>query len=176
MIGADPGRAAHALEVIEAVGTEATQGLARLLAVLRPENTIKTENLGPFPGLDDIDALVSNVESAGVHVSTLVTGNPRKLDISVGHAAYRVVQEALTNVTKHAGPGTHVTVTITWGQDSLNIVVSDDGAGHPAAKAGSSGFGLLGLRERVAVAGGDVSWRSQDGGFIVDSTIPLEKT
>lgn len=173
VIETDPARAAQALDVIESVGTDATQELARLLGVLRPKDSGNGDGLGPFPGLDDIGSLIATVRSAGVEVSLITSGEPRKLDISVGHAAYRVVQEALTNVTKHAGPGTNATVTITWGQDSLGVVVSDDGAGNSTVQSKISGYGLLGLRERVAVAGGSVTWGAQIKGFVVDATIPV---
>lgn len=176
VIETDPVRAAHALDVIETVGTEATQELARLLGVLRPKDgSAAGDGLGPFPGLGDVDQLVSTVQSAGVNVSLVERGEPRKLGVSVGHAAYRVVQEALTNITKHAGPGTNATVTITWEKDSLGVVVSDDGAGQPPLPRSdkTSGYGLLGLRERVTVAGGSVTWGSQDGGFVVDARIPV---
>ncbi|MDF2048892.1 histidine kinase [Arthrobacter sp. Cr_A7] len=176
VIETDPIRAAQALDVIETVGTEATQELARLLGVLRPKDgSAADDGLGPFPGLGDVGQLISTVQSAGVNVSLVEQGEPRKLGISVGHAAYRVVQEALTNITKHAGPGTNATVTITWEQDSVGLVVSDDGAGQaPMTRSGKeSGFGLLGLRERVAVAGGSVTWTSQDLGFVVDAKIPV---
>lgn len=173
VIEIDPARAAHALEVIESVGTEATKELARLLEVLRPKDSTKGDGLGPFPGLDEIDTLISTVKSAGVHISLVVEGDPRKLDISVDHAAYRVIQEALTNITKHAGPGTNATVTIAWGPDSLDVVVSDDGAGHSRIKGKASGYGLLGLRERVAVAGGSVRWGPQGSGFVIGATLPV---
>jgi signal transduction histidine kinase len=175
VIETDPQRAAHALAVIESVGTEATQELARLLGLLKPPpDAVRDDQQTPLPVLKDIDPLIATFRSAGVQVDLKQTGQAARLDPSVGHAAYRVIQEALTNVSKHAGPGTRAAVVIQWAPDNLTITIKDDGAGTPARRSigHTPGFGLLGLKERVQVAGGSICWERADGGFSLAVTLP----
>ncbi|RAM36966.1 sensor histidine kinase [Arthrobacter globiformis] len=176
VIESDPGRAARALEVIETVGTEASQELARLLGLLDPSpNATPSDTMRPLSGLDDLANLVATVQSAGVNVLVKVSGHPQRLDASVDHASYRVVQEALTNVSKHAGPGTNVTVDIAWNRDSLTLRICNDAAGKRSARQARtpSGYGLVGLKERVAVAGGNIIWGSANGAYVVEARLPL---
>jgi signal transduction histidine kinase len=174
VIDADPARAAQALEVIESVGTEATQELARLLRLLKPGggNTGEKDQK-PLPTLNDIDWLVEPVRSAGVQVDVRASGPAGKLDPSVGHAAYRIVQESLTNISKHAGSGTNASIELHWEPHSLTLNISDDGAGIPQVRHdGSTGYGLMGLKERVEVAGGSIKWGPKDKGFLLSARLP----
>jgi signal transduction histidine kinase len=174
VIDTDPKRAAQALDVIESVGTEATQELARLLRLLKPHGGKADEELqSPLPTLSDIDWLVEPVRSAGVHVDVKASGQAGKLDPSVGHAAYRVVQESLTNVTKHAGSGTNALIELRWEPRALTLTISDNGAGKPENPHNSStGYGLMGLKERVEVAGGSIEWGPKDRGFFLSARLP----
>lgn len=174
VIDTDPKRAAQALDVIETVGTEATQELARLLRLLKP-NGVKAneEQQSPLPTLSDIDWLVEPVRLAGVQVNVKAWGQAGKLDVSVGHAAYRVVQESLTNITKHAGSGTNALIELWWEPHALTLNISDDGAGKPQNHHdGSTGYGLMGLKERVEVAGGSIEWGPKDSGFFLSAHLP----
>lgn len=174
VIDSDPHRAAQALEVIESVGTEATQELARLLRLLKPPGgTANDEQQGPLLTLNDLDRLVEPVRSAGVHVDVNATGRTGKLDPSVGHAAYRVLQESLTNITKHAGSGTNALIELRWEPRSLTLNISDDGAGRTESpRDGRSGYGLIGLKERVEIAGGSITWGQEDCGFVLSARLP----
>lgn len=174
VIDTDPARAAQALEVIESVGTEATQELARLLRLLKPAGErADKEQQSPLPTLGDIHGLIEPVRSAGVRVDVKATGDAGKLDPSVAHAAYRVVQESLTNISKHAGSGTNALIDLRWEPHNLTLQISDDGAGRPDNRNASiSGYGLLGLKERVEVAGGSIEWGPKDQGFVLTARLP----
>lgn len=174
VIDTDPQRAAQALDVIESVGTEAAQELARLLRLLKPPgHTADEEQQSPLPTLNDIQGLIEPVRSAGVQVDVKASGEAGKLDPSVGHAAYRVVQESLTNISKHAGSGTTALIDVRWEPRTLTLNISDDGAGRPENHFdGTSGYGLLGLKERVEVAGGSIEWGPRDRGFFLSAHLP----
>jgi signal transduction histidine kinase len=175
VIDSDPQRAAQALDVIESVGTEATQELARLLRLLKPPHggTADEEQQSPLPTLSDIHGLIEPVRSAGVRVDMRASGEAGKLDPSVGHAAYRVVQESLTNISKHAGSGTNALIDLRWEPRTLTLNISDDGGGRPENHLdGTSGYGLLGLKERVEVAGGSIEWGPKNRGFFLSARLP----
>ena len=174
VIDSDPQRAAQALEVIESVGTEATQELGRLLRLLKPPGkNSDEEQQTPLPTLGDIHSLIEPVRSGGVQVDVRASGEAGRLDPSVGHAAYRVVQESLTNISKHAGSGTTALIDVRWEPRTLTLNISDDGAGRPENHLdGTSGYGLLGLKERVEVAGGSIEWGPRDRGFFLSAHLP----
>ena len=175
IVDADPPRARKALTQIRECGAQAMGELGRMLRLLRADGEAGTDGAYP-PGLDHVDALVDRLRRAGVPVRLDVHGVPRPLDSSVDLTAYRIVQEGLTNVTKHAPPGTPAAVTIRW-SDELSIGV-DNGPGGPAPENGlSTGHGLLGLRERVAVANGSLDAApTAGGGFRLAATLPLAQT
>jgi signal transduction histidine kinase len=168
-----PDRAGEALGEVETSGREALTELRRLLGVLaeRPEELV----LAPQPGLGQLDALVSRVDAAGVRVSLRVVGTPRTLSPGLDLTAYRIVQEALTNVIKHA-PGARTEVVVEYGDGDLRLAVVDAGGGVAAAGAGAgAGRGLIGMQERAAVYGGDVeTGLLPEGGFAVRARLPLE--
>lgn len=160
---------ADALRGVERTGRTALAEMRRLLGAMRREED--DLELGPQPGLDAVDALLDDVRRAGLPVELHVQGEafalPRALDLS----AYRIVQEGLTNALKHAGAG-HAEVTLRYGRDELRIEVRDDGRG--TAPTDGLGHGLVGIRERVKIYGGEMSaGPSPDGGFVLDARLPL---
>jgi signal transduction histidine kinase len=180
VVRTDPDRAADSLALIEDSGQRAMGELRRLLALLRETEEDSREEPGT-PGLAQVDQVLAAVRGSGVTASLEVSGEPRRLDTSVDLAAYRLIQEALTNVTKHLGAGARVVVTIEWEPEKVTVAVEDDGVGvrSPAASAGhpdgsAGGHGLAGLRERVAIAAGDFSAGPTDaGGFRVAARLPV---
>ncbi|MFK4066404.1 sensor histidine kinase [Streptomyces sp. NPDC029674] len=176
VLRADPDRVERALDQIESSGKTAVAELRHMLLVLRTEGERLAAEGAGF-GLADLDPLLNGVRQAGLHARLEVTGVPATLPRSVDLTAYRLVQEALTNAAKHAGPGAATVVRLDWhGADGrLRIEVGDDGRGTPAAVRSelSTGHGLLGLRERVAVCGGTFdAGPTGEGGFRVAATLP----
>jgi signal transduction histidine kinase len=181
MLRTDPSRAEHALVHIEELGKQAMGELRRLLEVLRAGGSVgdaDEADLKPQPGLAAMDDLVEGMRRAGLTVRVQRDGEPRRLDRSVDLTAYRVLQEALTNVTKHVGFDASATAALTW-TDNLVVRVSDDSgmsARQPASDL-SVGHGLLGLRERVALVGGRLEAGPLPGrGFQVTATLPVESS
>jgi len=179
-----PEQAAEVLSGIEASSRQAVAELQRLLGFLRSEtqNGSDSEVAAPQPSLAGLDALVSQLNEAGLAVSVVVEGTTRPLPASVDLSAYRVVQEALTNALKHSGTGTIATVTLTYRPDALALSVTDDGRGRsngrpdhaPPDLAATTGHGLVGIRERVALHGGQFeASRLPGNGFAVTATFPL---
>jgi signal transduction histidine kinase len=136
-----------------------------------------TAALGPQPGLDGLEGLLAQVRQAGLPVTLTTYGRPRRLPPAVELSAYRIVQEALTNVLKHAGPAT-AQVSVRYEEDGLTLQVSDDGRGAAADLSGGpvpgSGHGLVGMGERVALFDGALSTGPRTGGgFEVRAHIPV---
>jgi signal transduction histidine kinase len=146
--------------------------MRRLLGVLHPGE--KPAALAPQPTLQALDQLVERARSAGLPVSLHVEGERRELPPGIDLAAYRVVQEALTNALKHAGTAP-TDVYVRWGDAQLELEILDRGpAGTAARAAGESGHGLVGMRERVKLYGGELeTGRRRGGGFRVYARIPL---
>jgi signal transduction histidine kinase len=165
----DPGRAAEAAQLISATGREAIVELQRLLGVLRVDH-------GPPPGLDGLDALVERARAAGLPVALTIEGERRRLPAGVELAAYRVLQEAITNAIKYADAAP-TEVRVRYGSQDVALHVRDQGPGEATAgPVGGSGHGLVGMRERVRVFGGEVhSGRCAGGGFEVRARIPLQE-
>jgi signal transduction histidine kinase len=170
-----PKEAAKALVAIEATSRGALEELRRLLGVLRQEHEPQGD-LAPIPGLADLDSLLAEVSKAGLAVKLRVNGTRPPVPAGVDLSAYRIVQEALTNVVKHAGPA-HAQVTIGYRDQDVTVEVTDDGQG--AVTSGSdgqagSGHGLIGMRERVAAFGGELEVGPRPGGgFRVAARLPL---
>ncbi|MCO6011709.1 histidine kinase [Actinoallomurus purpureus] len=172
-----PERAEQALLAVESGGRSAMTELRHVMGLLTmngddPDQTA-TEDLAPPPGLDQVPALADRVRETGVPVELTVTGSPVPLPAGVDLAAYRVVQEALTNTVKHAA-GARVMITVAYGPRALRVEVTDTG-GTPAASARSgSGRGLIGLRERLAVYGGTLeAGELPADGYRVCAVIPV---
>jgi signal transduction histidine kinase len=170
-----PEEAAKALEAIEATSRAALIELRRLLGVLRQEGESQGA-LAPVPGLADLDSLLAEVAKAGLGVRLQVEGTPSPLPAGVDLSAYRIVQEALTNVVKHAGPA-RAQVMIRYRDQDVMVEVIDDGRGVTAPTSNGRarvGHGLIGMRERVAVFGGDLQAGPRPGGgFRGAARLPL---
>jgi signal transduction histidine kinase len=152
-----------ALAAVESTGRQAMAELRRMLGILR--GGADAVGLEPPPRLAHVDRLVEQVSRTGVHVELEVAGTPRSLAPGLELCAYRVVQEALTNVVKHAG-GATAHVTISYGERDLQLEVTDDGAGPSNGQPG--GHGLAGMRERVALFAGELeTGPGRGGGFRV---------
>lgn len=171
----EPDRAAEALRAIEGVSRAAMDELRRVLSVLRdPSHDV---SLGPQPGLASLDDLLAQVQRAGLDVRLQVEGEPSNLPASLGLAAYRVIQEALTNSLRHAGAN-DASVRIVYEPDRLEVTITDragrssvDG-GSPDRDDPSTGHGLVGMRERVAMFAGTLETRTTDEGFLVTARFP----
>ena len=170
-----PLQAQQALATIEATSRSALTEMRRLLGVLRQEGE-PNGSLTPAPGLADLTSLVTQVQDAGLRVRIQVDGQRGPVPPGVDLSAYRVVQEALTNVIKHAASSC-ATVAICYRADSVTVEITDDGpapgAGVPPARPGS-GHGIIGMRERVAVFGGEFAAGPRpEGGFRVRACFPI---
>jgi signal transduction histidine kinase len=159
------------LEKIEHSGRQALAETRRLLGVLRgPRHDIE---LFPQPGIAALPALVASVRKAGLSVSLAVDGERAQLPGAVDVSAYRIVQEALTNALKHAGPA-RARVRVHCAGDAVTIEVRDDGSGTTGTASEPGGHGLVGMRERAAVLGGELrAGPEPGGGFAVRATLPL---
>jgi signal transduction histidine kinase len=170
-----PEEAAKALAAIEVTSRAALTELRRLLGVLRQEGEPQG-SLAPVPGLADLDGLLAEVAKAGLGVRLRVEGTPSPLPAGLDLSAYRIVQEALTNVVKHAGPA-RAQVTIGYRDQDVTVEVIDDGRGVTAPTGDGRakvGHGLIGMRERVQVFGGDLETGPRaGGGFRVAARLPL---
>ncbi len=168
----DPAAAERALATIEATTRSALGEMRRLLGVLRSSDSDEPAALGPAPGLADLDRLVAEVERSGIDVQLRVHGDRPDMAPGVDLSAYRVVQEALTNVLKHAGPA-QATVDVRYTGAGVTVEVADDGLGA-AAPALTGGHGLVGMRERVTVHGGELdAGPNPGGGFRVVARFPV---
>jgi signal transduction histidine kinase len=167
----DPARASEAMSSIESTGRQSLNELRRLLGMLREADGGDTGRV-PQPSIEHLDALVAQTREAGLPVALEIEGEPRPLAPGVDLSAYRIVQEALTNTIKHAGPA-NAEVRLCYGADALELIVSDDGRGADGDAGG--GHGLVGMRERVSLFGGDLHVGNRPGGgYTVRATLPLE--
>ncbi len=166
----DPDRAEETLRTIEATGKDALGELRRLLGVLRVDDD--ATGTAPQPGLGDLDGLIARAADSGVRVDVETTGPPQELTPGVDLAAYRIVQEALTNVIRHAGAD-RAQVRITHAARALTLEVLDAGAGGVTHNGHGGGHGLAGMRERAALYGGTVDAGPRpEGGYAVTATLP----
>ena len=164
-----PERALEPIRAVQDTGRQALAEMARLLGILRRDG--EELGLAPQPGLDDLETLVEQTRRAGLPVDLRVEGTPRPVPLGADLSAYRIVQEALTNARKHAGEA-RATVTVRYGTEALEIEVADDGSGSGNGDGG--GHGLVGMRERVALFGGELHAGPQaGGGFRVHARLPL---
>jgi signal transduction histidine kinase len=159
-----PERGKEALRLIGETGRTSLAELRRMLGVLREQTD--EPNLSPQPGLADLDPLCRQIRAAGPHVEYRSSGALDTLDVGVQLAAYRIVQEALTNTLKHAGPDTRIQLALSVEGGRLRIVVRDTGppAGNRPAPATGEGHGVVGMRERAAMYGGTVTAGPAPGG------------
>jgi signal transduction histidine kinase len=168
----DPEAATGALEAIAATGRQALTDMRSLLGVLRDGGG---EEYAPQPDVAAIPALVEDVRASGLDVDLIVEGAPQPLPAGPQLAAFRIVQESLTNVLKHAGPASRAWVRLQWRADALELSVLDDGRGASAAIAASDGAGqgLRGMRERAQLHGGRLDAGPRpSGGYGVHAALP----
>jgi signal transduction histidine kinase len=165
------------LASIEATGRQALADMERMLGMLR-RTEASDATLSPEAGLGDVEVLAAHVSEVGLPVKVVVEGSPVPLPASVDLSAYRIIQEALTNVLKHAGPA-EACVNIRYGPESLELVIVDDGRGVSGDSGDhhqGGGRGLVGMKERVALFGGELvaGPRPEGGGFRVHARLPLK--
>ncbi|CAA9324282.1 MAG: hypothetical protein AVDCRST_MAG07-1439 [uncultured Frankineae bacterium] len=167
----DPETVREALRSMEGTGREALTELRRMLDLLRP--TPEEPAGWPQPGLDQLPALVGSLVGAGLPVGLQVAGTPRRLSPGIELAAYRIVQESLTNALRH-GERTGTSVRLTFDEDVLAVRVEDAGTGAPPA--GAPGRGLVGMRQRAELVGGSLqAGPAAEGGFLVCARLPTDR-
>ena len=172
---AQPKEALGALGAIEDTGREALVEMRRLTGLLRTESD-RTRARSPQPGLKNLNALVTQVGEAGIPVTLRIEGTEQPVPLGLDLSAYRIVQEALTNTLKHAGPA-RAEVVVTYGDSSLQLVITDDGPGlpDPMDDEARPRYGQLGMRERVALFGGELQVGPRPGGgYEVRAFLPLD--
>ncbi|MFN3216897.1 MAG: sensor histidine kinase [Acidimicrobiales bacterium] len=174
MLAIDPDRAADALRTIETTGRESMHEMRRIVGVLRSDDQ---HSLEPQPDLRDIDDLVARCREAGMDIELRRNGTIDVVPAGLSLTAYRIVQEALTNVFKHAGPASAV-VAISADDHILALEIVDDGRGASTAlDERDAGHGLVGMRERIVLYGGTLTvGPRRDGGFAVTAELPLSST
>lgn len=179
----EPEQAEAALLAVEAAGRDTMAELRHLLGLLAPRATgEEKDELSPQPSLSRLSPLIDRIAFAGLPVEVRISGEPRPLPAGVDVTAYRIIQEALTNALKH-GDGVKAEVTVRYADHALRVEILNSGPSvltggsrHRAPAPGGEGRGLLGLKQRVAVYGGDLDARRRiGGGFRVRAKIPLER-
>lgn len=161
-------------DVIARTGRQAMEEMRRMLGVLRLGDTGESAGRAPQPGVADIPALVEETRRAGVDVTLRADDVPSSLPPGVDLSAYRIVQEALTNVLRHAGPA-RCTVEVRRADTALQLRITDDGRGPAGTTTVTHGHGLVGMRERVVLFGGEFfAGPVPGGGFAVQATLPLQ--
>jgi signal transduction histidine kinase len=172
-----PGMPAAGAKRLSAIGDTARSALTemrRLLGVLREDADPDEPVLRPQPGLEQLNELLDEArEASGSAARLILSGTPAALDPGVELAAYRIVQEALTNARRHA-PGAGIDVELHYSHDALHVRIRDTGPGAPD-EAGAAGHGLVGMRERAAAVGGELrTGPAPGGGFLVQATLPTK--
>lgn len=171
----DPAAARQALLTISEVSRSSMQDLRQMLTLLRDDSATAPEDgssYEPARGVDTLEPLLETYRAAGLQVVTSVSGTPHDLSASADLCAYRVVQEALTNTLKHAAAGT-ATVGLRYLESAVQVVVADDGSASDGRSPATGGYGLIGMRERTSLIGGQLeAGPAPSGGFTVTATIP----
>ncbi|MFV0373776.1 sensor histidine kinase [Microbacterium sp.] len=175
--GSRAARVAAALATIEDTGAQAVRELHRLVRTMRGAEVARGGDPERLNGLSDIEPLLERTRGGGVGVTLTQYGSPRPLDPSVDVAAYRCVQESLTNAMKHAGPGSTVAIEVTWRAENLTIDIlsgpTPSSRDHDAPPG--SRLGLIGLSERMRALGGDLTVAVQSDGFRTTATLPAPR-
>jgi signal transduction histidine kinase len=175
MIDHDASKAKEALGSVEQTGRSALREMRRVVGMLGQRD--EELALAPQPSIDELDWLVERAREAGLEVDLTIEGEKKRLESGVDLSAFRIVQEALRNTLKHAGPA-RAQVTLRYRDHDVEVDVSDNGRGvrPPADNGAVTGQGLLGMRERVAMLGGEIeAGYRKDGGFGVHARLPLER-
>jgi len=171
LVDEDPDQAREALRSIRSTASDALGEMRRLLGILR--TTDDELVLNPQPSVAQLEPLLIQTRMAGLEVELHIEGKPRRLAPGLDLAAYRIVQEALTNTRKHAG-ASHADVALRYTPSALEVEIVDDGkASAPAAAVSNGGHGLVGMRERVALYDGTLSTGNREGGgYAVHAVLP----
>lgn len=174
MADADADRLRAELASVEQVGRQTLTELRHLLGVLRANDT-EVDLREPQPGLARLDALVARIREAGLPVELVIEGEPRPLPQGIDVSAFRIVQEALSNTLRHAGPCS-ARIEVCFGDTDLRLAILDDGRGPvPVDAHHHGGHGIIGMRERAATVGGHLhTGPGPGGGFTVRATVPLD--
>ena len=168
----DPARASDALTQIDQLASDALAETRHAVGVMRSDNALV--DLRPVPGIDDIEDLVARLRSSDVRVELRRDMNSRSLPAGLQTAVYRIVQEALNNVIKHAGRA-NALITIEQHAETLTLSVRDDGATSPSARHDGQGNGVRGMRERAVQVGGTLqAGPASDGGWHVQARLPID--
>ncbi len=165
----------QALGRVADLGRDAMSEMHRMLGVLRPNGARDTLELAPQPGVHNLDALITRTREAGIDATLTVVGEPRELPAGVDLSAYRIAQEALTNVIRHASAH-RADVMLSFGRGSLELNIVDDGVGPgpDGSDRSGGGHGLVGMRERVALFGGSfTTGPAPGGGYLVHAVLPV---
>jgi signal transduction histidine kinase len=171
VLDTDPTRAREAVAAIEATANRAMAEMRRALGILR-DTEPSGAALAPLPGLGQLPALLDQLRRSGLPVELTVEGTPRPLAASIDLSLYRIVQEALTNALKHAGAA-HAEVVVCYGTHDITVEVADDGRGSSPLAAGAQGAGMIGMRERVTLFGGELQVGPRPlGGYAVRVCLP----
>ncbi|WP_238161875.1 sensor histidine kinase [Micromonospora endolithica] len=174
VLAAAPDQAREALLAVESTGRSALTELRHVMGLLAQPEPDDPED--PQPGIEGLPKLIERMRDVGVPVRLTISGERRPVTSGIGLTAYRVVQEALTNIVRHA-PGAAGTVVVEYSPEALRIEVGNTEPGIPAATSGTGGRGLIGLRERLAVYGGTLRAGARPGaGYQVEALIPWEAT
>jgi signal transduction histidine kinase len=169
VLQSEPADARQAFAIIERTGHQALEEMRRLLGMLRRSDEELT--LAPQPSLSELGTLVEQVRAAGLPVQVAIEGEAREVPPGIDVSAYRIIQEALTNALRHAGPA-RARVVLRYHPDDLELEIADDGPG--TGDASSPGYGLIGVRERVSVYGGELhAGRRPEGGYALRVRLPL---
>ena len=175
MIDHDASKAKEALGSVEQTGRSALREMRRVVGMLGQAD--EELALAPQPSVDELDWLIERAREAGLEVDLTIEGEKKRLESGVDLSAFRIVQEALRNTLKHAGPA-RAQVTLRYREHDVEVDVSDNGRGvrAPLDNGAVTGHGLLGMRERVAMLGGEIeAGYRKDGGFGVHARLPLER-
>ena len=171
IVETSPQQARDAMRSVRETGQQALVEMRRMVGLLRSGHD--TPGLDPQPSLADLGQLVAQTHEAGLAVDVTIQGTPRDLPPGFDLSAYRIVQEALTNTRKHAGPGATAHVTVRWLPTALELSVEDDGRG--GRPGDGRGHGLVGMRERAALYGGTLDAETGPrGGFLIRARLPVE--
>jgi signal transduction histidine kinase len=174
VLSTNPEATAEALQAIKGASKDGLRELRAILNVLRQAD--EDDPTQPTPGLDQLEPLIAGIRRAGLETTLSVRGEPRTLDTAIDLAAYRIIQESLTNSLRHAGQAS-ANVSLTYHPNELVVEVTDDGLGQASRGAGNGGHGLIGMRERATTVGGTLDAGPGDrGGFHVRATLPLDPT
>jgi signal transduction histidine kinase len=174
VLSTNPEAAAEALQAIKGASKDGLRELRAILNVLRQAD--EDDPTQPTPGLDQLEPLLAGIRRAGLETTLAVHGEPRTLGTAIDLAAYRIIQESLTNSLRHAGRAS-ASVSLTYRPNELVVEVTDDGLGPPTTRAGNGGHGLIGMRERATTVGGTLdAGPGDDRGFRVRATLPLDPT